>query len=152
MIERLELKNFAAFNSLSIDFSPRINVIVGENSTGKTHLLKAAYGLCAGAQLFKKKPDTSDDELQTALTTKLLRLFMPLDDKLGKMHHQGATEQASLSARFSQNQKIAVTYFKNSKTLAIGMVKWLSAPMLMAMRIPIVGLLAKLIGSGRKLR
>ena len=119
MIEHLELKNFAAFNSLSIDFSPKINVIIGENSTGKTHLLKAAYGLCAGAPIFKKKPDTTDDELQAALTAKLLRLFMPLDDKLGKMHHQGATEQASLSARFFQNQKIAVTFFNNSKTLVV---------------------------------
>ena len=119
MIEHLELKNFAAFKSLSIDFSPGINVIIGENSTGKTHLLKAVYGLCAGAPLYKKKPDTSDDELEAALTTKLLRLFLPLDDKLGKMHHQGATEQASLSARFSQNQKIAVTFFKNSKALAV---------------------------------
>ncbi len=119
MIEHLDLKNFAAFNSLRIDFSPKINVIIGENSTGKTHLLKAAYGLCAGAPLYNKKPDTSDDELEAALTTKLLRLFMPLDDKLGKMHHQGASEQASLSARFSQHQKIAVTFFKNSKALAV---------------------------------
>jgi energy-coupling factor transporter ATP-binding protein EcfA2 len=119
MIEHLELKNFAAFKSLSIDFSPGINVIIGENSTGKTHLLKAAYCLCTGAPLFKKKHDTSDDELEAALTTKLLRLFLPLDDKLGKMHHQGATEQASLSARFSQHQKIAVTFSKNSKMLAL---------------------------------
>lgn len=119
MIERLELKNFAAFNSLSIDFSPRINVIIGENSTGKTHLLKAAYGICAGAPLFKKKPDISEDELQAALTAKLLNLFKPLDEKLGKMHHQGATDQAYLFARFAQGQNIALTFFNNSRLLAL---------------------------------
>ena len=102
MIDRLELNNFTAFNALALDFSPKINVIIGENGTGKTHLLKAAYGLCAGAPLFKNKPDTSGDELEAALTAKLLRLFMPLDDKLGKMHRQGATDQAYLSARFVQ--------------------------------------------------
>ena len=119
MIENLELKNFTAFSDLKIDFSPKINVILGENGTGKTHLLKAAYALCAGAPLFKNKPDTSKDELEAALTAKLLRLFMPLDDKVGKMHRQGTTDQAYLSARFAGGQKIAATFFNNSKALAI---------------------------------
>jgi energy-coupling factor transporter ATP-binding protein EcfA2 len=119
MIERLELRNFTAFSNLSLDLSPKINVIIGENGTGKTHLLKAAYGLCAGAPLFKNKPDTSGDELAAALTAKLLRLFMPLDDKLGKMYRQGATGQAYLCSRFAQGQKIAATFSNNSRTLAI---------------------------------
>jgi AAA15 family ATPase/GTPase len=119
MIERLELKNFTAFTDLAIDFSPRVNVIIGENGTGKTHLLKAAYGLCAGAPLFKNKPDTSTDELEAALTAKLLRLFMPLDDKLGKIHHQGANDQAFLLARFAHGPKISATFFNNSRALAI---------------------------------
>ncbi|KHK01143.1 AAA family ATPase [Desulfovibrio sp. TomC] len=119
MIERLELRNFTVFTGLTLDFSPKINVIIGENGTGKTHLLKTAYGLCAGAPLFKHKPDTSEDELGAALTAKLLRLFMPLDDKLGKMHRQGATDQAYLSARFAGGQKIAATLFNNSKALAV---------------------------------
>lgn len=119
MMERLELRNFTAFTSLALELSPKINVIIGENGTGKTHLLKVAYGLCAGAPLFKDKPDTSQGELKKKLTTKLLRLFMPLDDKLGKMHRQGANDQAYLSAQFAGGQKIAVTFFNNSKALAI---------------------------------
>lgn len=119
MIERLELKNLTVFTGMTLDFSPRINVIIGENGTGKTHLLKAAYGLCAGAALFKNKPDTNDDDLEAVLTAKLLRLFMPLDDKLGKMHRQGATDQAYLSARFAGGQRIAATFFNNSKALAL---------------------------------
>ena len=55
MIEHLHLRNFTVFNNLKLDFSPRINVIIGENGTGKTHLLKAAYCLCAGASLFKNR-------------------------------------------------------------------------------------------------
>lgn len=119
MIEHLELENFTAFNNLHIDFSPKINVIIGENGTGKTHLLKAAYGLCAGAPLFKNKPDTGKAELELALTTKLLRLFMPLDDKLGKMRRYGAAENARLEACFALDKKIAVTLQANSKSLDI---------------------------------
>lgn len=119
MMKNLTLKNFTVFKDLSIDLSPRINVIIGGNGTGKTHLLKAAYGLYGGASIFKNRPDTSDNELEAALTAKMLRLFMPLDEKLGKMHHQGATDQAYLSAKFAGGQKIAATFFNNSKALAI---------------------------------
>ena len=119
MITRLELQNFTAFSDLAIDFSPRVNVIIGENGTGKTHLLKAAYGLCSGGPLFKNKPDTSKGELEAALTAKLLRLFMPLDDKLGKMRRHGVAESAQLEARFALDRKIAVTFHTNSRSLAI---------------------------------
>ena len=119
MIERLELRNFTAFTGLTLDLSPKINVIIGENGTGKTHLLKAAYGLCAGAPLFKNKTEASEEDLEIVLTSKLLRLFMPLGDKLGKLHHQGAADQGYLSARFAGGQNIAATFFNNSKALAI---------------------------------
>lgn len=119
MITKLTLKNFTVFKDLSIDFSSKINVIIGENGTGKSHLLKAAYGLCAGAPLFKNKPDIDDDELEAALTSKMLNLFMPLDDKLGKMHQQGSTEQSSLYASFASGQEIQTTFFNNSKSLAL---------------------------------
>lgn len=119
MLEKLELKNFTGCERLEVTFSPKINIIIGENGTGKTHLLKAAYALCAGASLFKGRTDVSDDELASALSVKLLRLFMPLDDKLGKLHRQGATEQAHVSAQTFQGQKIAATFFNNSKALVI---------------------------------
>jgi len=122
MIEYLELKNFTVFTNLTVNLSPGINVFIGENGTGKTHLLKAAYALCPGVSLSEKKPDTDDrdkDALEAALTSRLIRLFMPLDDKLGKIHRVGATEQASLSAHFVDGQKITATFFNNSKGLAI---------------------------------
>ncbi len=119
MITRLELTNFTAFKSLAIDFSPGINVIIGENSTGKTLLLKAAYALCAGGPIFKKKPDTDQDELLQSLTTNLLRVFLPLNDTLGKMRRHGVAENAQLKAQFSQDRKIAVSFHTNSKGLAL---------------------------------
>ncbi|WP_207775141.1 AAA family ATPase [Tamilnaduibacter salinus] len=119
MIDQLELKNFTSFGDLDIDFSSKINVIIGENGTGKTHLLKAAYGLCAGASLFKNRSDLGKAELEAALTAKFLRLFMPLDDKLGKMHLHGAREQASLTAQFAEGQKVNATFFNNSTELSI---------------------------------
>lgn len=119
MIERLELKNFTAFRQLSVEFSPKINIVIGENGTGKTNLLKAAYGLCAGVSMYKQKPDTSIEDFKALLTAKVLRLFMPLDDRLGKLHHQGVKERAYLRAQFTDEQRIALTFSSNSKALVI---------------------------------
>lgn len=42
-IESIELKNFTVFKNLKVNFSKGINVIIGENGTGKTQLIKAIY-------------------------------------------------------------------------------------------------------------
>ena len=47
-ITRIELENFTVFERLVLEPSPGINVLIGTNGTGKTHLLKAAYALCTG--------------------------------------------------------------------------------------------------------
>lgn len=44
-IKRLRLQNFTCFRDLEMEFSLGINVFIGENGTGKTHLLKVLYGL-----------------------------------------------------------------------------------------------------------
>ena len=42
-INRLCVSNFMAFNDLDIEFSDNINIISGENSTGKTALIKLLH-------------------------------------------------------------------------------------------------------------
>ena len=42
-IESLTLENFTVFENATFEFCPGINVLIGENSTGKTHVLKAIY-------------------------------------------------------------------------------------------------------------
>ena len=42
-INNVKLTNITVFKELDLDMSPRINIIIGENGTGKTHLLKMIY-------------------------------------------------------------------------------------------------------------
>lgn len=58
-VVRLELKNFTVFEQAAFEFCPGINVLIGENGTGKTHVLKAMYAALRGseaseAELFDK--------------------------------------------------------------------------------------------------
>ena len=45
-ITRVKLENFTVFESLDLEPSPGINVLVGANGTGKTHLMKVCYAAC----------------------------------------------------------------------------------------------------------
>lgn len=46
MIQAIEIKNITAFDYLSLNFSKGLNVLIGENGTGKTHLQKLLYFGC----------------------------------------------------------------------------------------------------------
>lgn len=51
-IESIELRNFTVFKNFKVNFLKGINIITGENGTGKTQLLKAIY---ADTQISKSK-------------------------------------------------------------------------------------------------
>jgi hypothetical protein len=121
VITRLQLTNFTKFNDLTIDFSPRINVIIGENNTGKTHLLKAAYALCTGRSSFKNDAEIDDDDLNNAVTAKLLKVFMPLEGKLGNLRRHGAGNagNAQMQAIFASDEMLRLSFHTNSKSVVL---------------------------------
>lgn len=44
-LEKLQLTNFKNYEDVTLEFSPKINVLVGKNGSGKTNLLDAIYVL-----------------------------------------------------------------------------------------------------------
>lgn len=72
-LTRLNLERFTAFAKLRLDLSPGINVLVGANGTGKTHLLKVAYAAC---DITRKR---------IPFPEKLVRVFLPKDRALGRL-------------------------------------------------------------------
>lgn len=112
MITKLELENFTVFDKLEIDFSPKINIIIGENGTGKTQLLKAAYTLSSTSKI-----DAND--IETTLTARLLKLFMPLDEKLSKLRKFGADDSAQIKISFNSAEKFTCDFNYSSKKIAV---------------------------------
>lgn len=45
MLKSLHVKNFTVFEDAKFDFGPGLNVIVGANGTGKSHVLKVGYAV-----------------------------------------------------------------------------------------------------------
>ena len=65
MITKLEVGNLTAFNELAIKFSPNVNIIIGENSTGKTLVLKTLYAATKIKQLIDRPAEVRKPEHST---------------------------------------------------------------------------------------
>lgn len=79
MIERIELTNFTAFKQLSLEFSPGVNLFIGANGTGKTHLLKLLY-TALSSQRESRKTDAFEQELT--------QVFLPYKNSIGRLAHR----------------------------------------------------------------
>jgi predicted ATPase len=73
MLKKIKFEKFTAFEQLEVKFSPGINIFVGENGTGKTHILKAAYAAC---DIAKSKGGFAE---------KINNVFLPSGKQIGRL-------------------------------------------------------------------
>jgi energy-coupling factor transporter ATP-binding protein EcfA2 len=86
MLGSITLRNFTAFSEADFKFARGLNLIVGENGTGKTHILKAAYSaIYVSAKGGKDSGSAAPTKahLQKAIASKLNAVFKP--DELGRL-------------------------------------------------------------------
>ena len=57
-IQKIKIKDFSVLENVEIDFCEGINIFIGENGTGKTHILKFLYAFSETEQGFDKYKDT----------------------------------------------------------------------------------------------
>ncbi|MCI8334167.1 MAG: AAA family ATPase [Lachnospiraceae bacterium] len=49
-LKKIELSNVTVFEQMTIPFGPGINVLIGENGLGKTHIMKLLYAACQASK------------------------------------------------------------------------------------------------------
>ena len=86
-IKKLTLNNFMAFENAEINWSDNINIICGENSTGKTTLLKVMYSLIKPLSSGGKDNLTKEMEEQV-FVKKIQGVFRPDEMKIGRKKKQ----------------------------------------------------------------
>jgi len=104
-LTEIHLENFTVFQKLNLKISPGINVFVGANGTGKTHLMKVAYAAC---DITKSNQGFAE---------KLIRVFLPSGRSLGRLVKRHKTsarcsvevlrEKLKLRASFSNHSTVA---------------------------------------------
>lgn len=73
VINKISLENFTVFEKLDLEFSKGVNLFIGENGVGKTHLIKVLYSACQAV-----KPEVS-------FPHKIVRVFRPDKSNLRRL-------------------------------------------------------------------
>ena len=89
-VKHLNLERFTVFDQISIDFTSGINVFLGGNSTGKSHLMKLIYSLLrAWWEIDKDLGGNSTKSVaqifSEGLKSKLAGVFHPVDRNVGRL-------------------------------------------------------------------
>lgn len=100
MLHKLNIKNFTVFSDNKFEFSPGINMIIGENGTGKSHLLYLAYTIDyvwrEALQIYLSEHKIKDKESwQRDLAEKLKRVFRP--QRLGRLCRSKNKQRAEIT-------------------------------------------------------
>lgn len=97
-IKKIQLENFTVFEKLSVDFTTGINVFIGENGMGKTHVMKLLYSACRAA-----KHDVS-------FSNKTVRVFYPDKSSIQRLvRRKNAGGSANVKIQ-TENSSIAMSF------------------------------------------
>jgi len=115
----MTVKNLTVFPDIDLHFGSGINVIVGENGTGKSHLLKLAYSILAVSAEEGRKPVAAAPTktlLQAKIAEKLVNVFRP--ESLGRLaRRKQGRERCDISLNFEDvSQNIEIGFATNSKS------------------------------------
>jgi len=119
MLTRLVLKNLTVFSEVDFEFAPGLNVIVGENGAGKSHVLKVAYTVAAVSARGERDSGSAaptKSYLESTVAKKMRGVFRP--DELGRLaRRQAGRNRCEIEAWFkSKSQRMGFSFNTSSKT------------------------------------
>lgn len=119
MIKSLMLKNFTVFKDATFDFGAGLNVFLGENGLGKTHVLKLPYAILKpGFDEYRRGTDSTPTKsiLQGAIADKLTGVLRP--DSLGRLskRKQGRERTEVALACDDHEFDLSFSFATNSKS------------------------------------
>ena len=94
--EDFQIERFAGFRSFEWPRIAKINLVIGPNDTGKSHLLKMLYAIARSVQEYTARIESDRPEWRDVLAEKLLWTFQPPSSRLGELVHRSASAQGSL--------------------------------------------------------
>lgn len=116
MIKGLYLKNFTVFDDLRIDLSNKINIIMGVNGTGKTHILKALYAMCKANGDVSVDKNVSEEKNRNISSSMITDVFKPLDGVLGNLKKTGSRgSNAIIEIEYPDNTKFGLSFNANKE-------------------------------------
>ena len=117
VIEKVRVKHFTVLDDEIIEFAQGLNVVIGENGVGKSHILKLVYVLVSVLHQSKIASILPNKQtLQKMIAEKLLNVFRP--DTLGRLVRRGRGRQRCEIKIFFTNSRnnLSFDFSSASKT------------------------------------
>lgn len=108
-ITRLELENYTVFAKNSFEFEQGVNILIGENGTGKTHILKILYSACQAA------------DTKVSFSNKLVRTMLPDDYKISRLltrkpgNHTATVKVCARTEKSEADRTLSMTFSNKTK-------------------------------------
>jgi predicted ATPase len=129
-ISEITVENFTLFDALNVKFSKGINVFIGDNGTGKTHLLKFLYAACEAKR--NKKNRSHKDHFSTLLyeffdmrksyfwvRSKNQKYYININFHDGTTYHNSGESDSefAVGARITDNLDLSMPYREDDSDL-----------------------------------
>ena len=114
-IQAIELENYGNIPTFKCSDFSNINLIIGENATGKTFLLKALYSAVRSMEDYKRGDDVRS--MNEILAEKLRWTFQV--DKLGDIVNRSASESLRFKLKTDHPQNCLEYQFSQSTTTKV---------------------------------
>ena len=103
-LTRVKLERFTAFENFDLALSPGVNVLVGANGTGKTHLMKVCYAACDVAKSGASFPD------------KLVSVFLPSGRSPGRLVKRRGRSSTAAAEVCRSGRSLRVSFSNHAKS------------------------------------
>ena len=122
IIRGVDVSEFAVFDNLSVDLSKNINILIGENSVGKTILLKTLYSIVKTLDNIHSemnnpmKGKMSMEKVKEMLSEKLVGVFRPDNGEIGRIvRRQVGRNSSFVTIKINENDEINFSFSQNMK-------------------------------------
>lgn len=108
-IKKLKLKNYTVFEEATFEFDDGINIFIGENGTGKTHIIKLLYSACQAANA------------KVSFPHKIVRTMLPDDYKILRLvtrkpgNHSSSISVTAWSSKSNSNKLLTAEFSTKTK-------------------------------------
>jgi len=119
VLNLLKVRHFTRFGENEFSFSPGLNVFVGENGTGKSHLMKLLYAGMKSLEAGRtSQPAPTKAVLETSIAGNLAGVFCPDENRVGRLaQRQQGHKRASVAIGFSdQRGELSYTFSTASRS------------------------------------
>lgn len=122
MLKTLNIKNFTVFREADFQFGPGLNVVLGVNGAGKSHLLKLAYTAAAASYQSKQESKTAQRDFETLLKERLMDIFRA-DSLENLVYAREELREAQVSVMFDKKDcdiEFYIQYPSEKRTTSAG--------------------------------